>query len=404
MKRFFQSRGFLKFKKNRGAVVASAVIAVYVLIGGWILVSEALAGIGVLEKPWISLGETLERVGPSEQPGIGQAQSYEKRLEDASFLLELADRALASQDVEAALLETRMAELHIAERPPDELRALVARAWTLYDEIWTSDVLADRPTIVADVAALEGVLDELFVVPDGYAGWRYAVRTSLGTDRQGRSILVRALYSIKVAAQIGMVTALISVLFGSLLGAAAGFFGGWVDGLVIWLYSTLSSVPYLVLLVLVAYLFTGGPLDGTLIPVYAAFCLTFWIGPCRVVRGETMKLKELEYVQAATAVGFGRMKILLRHVLPNTAHLMFINFSLLFIGAVKSEVILSFLGLGVKEGSSWGIMISQARQEVIRGFFWQIGTATVFMFGLVLAFNIFTDALQDAFDPKHVEG
>ena len=98
----------------------------------------------------------------------------------------------------------------------------------------------------------------------------------------------------------------------------------------------------------------------------------------------------------------GRGKILIRHILPNTAHLMFINFSLLFIGAIKSEVILSFLGLGVKSGPSWGIMINQSKPEVINGFFWQIGAATVFMFGLVLAFNIVSDAMQDAFDPKHM--
>lgn len=114
-----------------------------------------------------------------------------------------------------------------------------------------------------------------------------------------------------------------------------------------------------------------------------------------------MKLKELEYVQAATTVGFSGMYILVRHVLPNTAHLMLINFSLLLIGAIKSEVILSFLGLGVKSGASWGIMISDSKPEVINGFFWQIGTATAFMFVLVLAFNILSDALQDVFDPKH---
>jgi peptide/nickel transport system permease protein len=139
-----------------------------------------------------------------------------------------------------------------------------------------------------------------------------------------------------------------------------------------------------------------------LIPVYTAFCLTFWIGPCRIIRGEVLKLRELEYVQAATAVGFGRMHILLKHILPNTAHLMFINFSLLFIGAIKAEVILSFLNLGVKNEPSWGVMIQQAKQEVISGFFWQIGAATLFMFILVLAFNVLSDALQDAFDPKHV--
>ena len=105
-----------------------------------------------------------------------------------------------------------------------------------------------------------------------------------------------------------------------------------------------------------------------------------------------------------TAIGFGRFYILMRHILPNTLHLMFINFSLLFIGAIKGEVILTFLGLGLPLGSgaSWGIMISQAKAEVVQGFFWQIGAATFFMFLLVLAFNILSDALQDAFDPKHV--
>jgi peptide/nickel transport system permease protein len=213
---------------------------------------------------------------------------------------------------------------------------------------------------------------------------------------------VRAVYSIKVAILIGLVTSLISVIFGSILGASAAFFGGWVDHIVIWLYSTFSSIPNLVLLTVLVYMFTGSTFDGTLIPVYAAFCMTFWIGPCRLIRGEVLKIRELEYVQAATALGFNRFYILLKHILPNTAHLMFINFSLLFIGAIKSEVILSFLGLGVKKGPSWGIMINQAGQEVINGFFWQIGAATVFMFVLVLCFNILTDALQDAFDPKHV--
>ncbi|MEO1512411.1 MAG: ABC transporter permease subunit, partial [Planctomycetota bacterium] len=137
-------------------------------------------------------------------------------------------------------------------------------------------------------------------------------------------------------------------------------------------------------------------------PLYVAFGVTYWVGPGRVVRGEALKIRELEYVQATTALGFGRGRILLRHVLPNTVHLLFINFSLLFIAAIKGEVILTFLGLGLKDGASWGIMIQQGASQVVNDFFWQIGAATFFMFLLVLAFNIFTDALQDAFDPKHV--
>ena len=107
-------------------------------------------------------------------------------------------------------------------------------------------------------------------------------------------------------------------------------------------------------------------------------------------------------MQAAQALGASRWRILTRHIIPNTSHLMFINMSLLFIGAIKGEVVLTFLGLGLKNGASWGIMISQSKPEVVAGFFWQIGAATFFMFVLVLAFNVLTDALQDAFDPKHV--
>jgi ABC-type dipeptide/oligopeptide/nickel transport system permease subunit len=201
---------------------------------------------------------------------------------------------------------------------------------------------------------------------------------------------------------VGLVVSLIAVSFGSLLGAAAGYFGGIADHLIIWLYSTFSSIPYLVLLVVLAFMFTGSKVEGTLIPLYVAFCLTYWIGPCRVTRGEALKLKALDYVQAANALGATKGRILMRHIVPNTAHLMFINLSLLFIGAIKGEVVLTFLGLGLKEGASWGIMINQSKSEVVSGFFWQIGSATFFMFVLVLAFNVLTDALQDAFDPKHV--
>ncbi len=256
------------------------------------------------------------------------------------------------------------------------------------------------------VEQAEVVIDQIFPHPKGFAGTAFKARQLLGTDRQGRSIFLRTLYSAKIAIQVGVVVGFTAVFFGSILGAAAAFFGGWVDHLVAWLYSTFSSIPQLVLLAVLSFMFLSDALSGFrgLPSLYFAFAMTYWIGPCRVIRGEAMKIKELEYVQAATAIGFGRFYILMRHILPNTMHLMFINFSLLFIGAIKGEVILTFLGLGLPLGSgaSWGIMISQAKAEVVSGFFWQIGAATFFMFVLVLAFNILSDALQDAFDPKHV--
>ncbi len=220
----------------------------------------------------------------------------------------------------------------------------------------------------------------------------------LGTDRQKRSIIERALYSIKIALAVGLVTALVSVFVGTLLGAMAGYFGGWVDSVIVWLFSTVQSIPSLLLLLGLSY--TARQVFGSgLTAVYIAFCSTYWVGPCRVIRGEAMKIRELEYIEAAEAIGLPRLVILIRHVIPNTLHLSFINFSLLFIGAIKSEVILSFLGLGVVGQPSWGLMINAARNQLNKSY-WELGAATVFMFVLVLAFNVFSDGLQDAFDPK----
>ncbi|MEQ8281089.1 MAG: ABC transporter permease [Deltaproteobacteria bacterium] len=245
-------------------------------------------------------------------------------------------------------------------------------------------LLVASGVLATDVNARVG---ERFLAP-GPGHW-------LGTDRQGRDILARALFSTKIAFSVGLVTATVSVTIGTALGAVAGYFGGKVDAAIVWLYSTVQSVPSILLLVAIAYV-AGRGLFG----VYLAFCATFWVGPCRVVRGEAAKIREAQYVEAARALGYGPLRILVAHVVPNTLHLALVSFALAFVGAIKSEVILSYLGLGVQGEPSWGTMINQSRGELINGFFWQIGAASVAMFGLVLAFNVFSDALQDALDPK----
>jgi peptide/nickel transport system permease protein len=389
-RKFLRGRGMRKLRRDRMALVALSVIGVYLLL--------ALAvGLGLLDRE-----EVFGRSGPDNVPGAWGSQDGEKRLSDAEFYIEQLEHASRSAKPDQALAELRFGGLRPAPGTPAEVEARVAAAWKAFDAVADHEELDEDPAVAALLVALEERLDDLYSEPTGFEGLVHDLRLCLGTDRQGRSILFRALYSTKVAVQIGIVAALISVLIGTLLGAAAGYFGGWVDHLVVWLYSTFSSIPWIVLLMVLASMFRGGTYDGTLVPVYAAFCMSFWISPCRVVRGEVMKLKELEYVQAASAIGLGRLRILLKHIIPNTAHLMFINFSLLFIGAIKAEVILSFLGLGVKNEPSWGVMINHAKAEVLNGFFWQIGAATFFMLVLVLAFNILSDALQDAFDPKHV--
>lgn len=303
--------------------------------------------------------------------------------------------------LEPAQLEDRALDILDAADPSDVELFEPERITAIAEA--SGAALADVDERVAErVEAMAPVMDRIFPFPEGAQGIVYRIKLMLGTDVQGRSILLRSLYSSYIAVQVGLVTALVAVAFGGVFGAAAAYYGGWMDHLFNWTYSMITSIPYLVLLAVLSFLFLGSPVEGTLIPLYVAFGVTYWAGPGRVIRGEALKIRELEYVQAATAIGFGRFYILLKHVLPNTAHLLFINFSLLFIAAIKGEVILTFLGLGLKEGASWGIMIDHSKEQVVNDFFWQIGGATFFMFLLVLAFNIFTDALQDAFDPKHV--
>ncbi len=338
-------------------------------------------------------------------------EAFENMCEDAGYVLEdiithledYAEIAPIESDPLAAIDTDSLAESMDALLDYEPMTPMYDQS--AIDQIQAAIDIAGEgidDAVNAKLADIEPILAQLYPVPTGLNGIIYKFRLMLGTDQQGRSIMLRALYSAKIAIQVGLIVSFCAVLFGSIVGAAAGYFGGFIDHIVIWLYSTFSSIPYLVLLVVLSFMFTGSPLEKTLIPLYVAFSLTFWIGPCRVTRGESLKLKSLDYVQAAQALGASKSRILLKHIIPNTSHLMFINSSLLFIGAIKGEVVLTFLGLGLKEGVSWGTMISQSKPEVVSGFFWQIGAATFFMFVLVLAFNILTDALQDAFDPKHV--
>lgn len=413
------SRSLQKFLRHRPALLALMVILIYVGTAAVLLFGSV-----------ITLDDTLEPIAAYSVPGFGRSKNPEMRLRDVEVSLGKIKSALRRSDVEEQLKSVRDGSLVLASMDQTFLQAQIDQAEEIIDSLYEYDDLdivvedktEDADTVLEQLAAVETLTREMFQLPEGRTAEGRRFRLLLGTDRQGRSILLRAIWSIRVAILVGTVTGIVSVTIGTLMGLIAGYFGGWIDHLVNWLYSTFASIPNIVLLIVLSFAFSGGefdtwinswtwglvrklvggPLEESLVPVFIAFCATYWIGPCRVIRGEALKLRELEYVQAAQVLGYGRMRILLRHMLPNVAHLMLINFSLLFIGAIKSEVILSFLGLGVKKGPSWGIMISQSGQQVINGFYWQIGAATLFMFGLVLAFNILSDALQDILDPRHV--
>jgi peptide/nickel transport system permease protein len=427
VRKAWSSRAMRKFRRNRLAMVGLAVIGLYAAIGLWVLGTDALKMFGNTTGWWdvskspllnaLTVQRADEVVAAPDRPAFGITPNPESRVRAIkTYYDEFKKRTTvrtrnkeeADRRIKESLAGIRYAELVPADKSVDEFKAILTSIQEQYDTFSSVENLDKQPELLPQIEKLEQETASLFKQPTGFEKFLYDFRMSLGTDRQGRSIMVRAVYSIKVAIQIGLVVAFLSVLLGSLLGAAAAFFGGWVDMVITWLYSTLSSLPDLVLLGVLVFMFTGSIFDNvdrpylSLVPIYCAMCLTFWIGPCRVIRGEVMKIKELEYVQAARAIGFSRLYILIKHAVPNTLHLMFINFSLLFIAAIKNEVVLSFLGLGVKVGPSWGRMIQESIPQVLTGFYWQIGAATVFMFFLVLAFNIVSDALQDAFDPKHV--
>jgi ABC-type dipeptide/oligopeptide/nickel transport system permease subunit len=219
-----------------------------------------------------------------------------------------------------------------------------------------------------------------------------------GTNILGQDIFERAIFSTKTAFEVGLVVAVISTLLGAILGALAGFFSNsWIDEIVLWAMGVLDSIPFYLFVAAIAY-----ALAGFAYSMHVAMIVTFWTTTARLVRGEVIKLKNFEFVEAARAVGVPQHLIIFRHILPNTFHILLVQSTIVFVGAIKSEVILSFLGLGVKDGVSWGLMIAESTQEVQAGQFANFYAASALLFVLVMAFNMFSDALQDALDPKKV--
>jgi len=188
---------------------------------------------------------------------------------------------------------------------------------------------------------------------------------------------------------------MISIVIGTTLGMIAGYFGGFIDELIVWFYTTFSAIPGIMLLVAIAFILGKGTTT-----VFLSLGLTSWVGLCRIVRAEVMKHKEREYVHAANAIGATHPRKMIKHILPNISHLLIINFTQTFDSAIKAEVVLSFLGLGVAGRPSWGTMIDDSKLELARGVWWQLAAATLAMFLIVLAFNVLGDALRDALDPK----
>jgi peptide/nickel transport system permease protein len=237
-----------------------------------------------------------------------------------------------------------------------------------------------------------------------------------GTDKVGKDVLYLSVKSIRTGLVIGTLTTLVMLPFAIVLGIMAGYFRGWVDDVIQYLYTTLSSIPGVLLIAaailsIQVYIANHPELfetaidraDLRLLALCVILGITSWTGLCRLLRGETLKLREMDYIQAATAFGVDNFTILGRHVLPNVLHIVLIIVVLDFSGLVLAEAVLSHVGVGVDPSTvSWGNMINGARLELAREpvVWWSLIAAFVFMFTLVLAANLFADAVRDAFDPR----
>ncbi len=238
----------------------------------------------------------------------------------------------------------------------------------------------------------------------------------LGTDKVGEDVLYQTLKSVRTGLVIGTLTTLIMLPAAILMGIMAGYFRGWVDDVIQYIYTTLSSIPGVLLIaaaILMLHVYMNNHADEfaslieradlRLLFLCIILGITSWTGLCRLLRGETLKLRELDYVQAAQAFGVGHFTIIARHILPNVLHIVMISVVLDFSGLVLAEAVLSYVNIGVDPTmNSWGNMINSARLEMAREpiVWWSLMAALIFMFTLVLAANLFSDAVRDAFDPR----
>ena len=217
-----------------------------------------------------------------------------------------------------------------------------------------------------------------------------------GTNLLGQDILQRTLFGTATAFEVGLLVTICSTLLGTVLGGLAGWYShGWLDEVILWFKGVLDSIPFYLFAAAIAFALRGSPWA-----MHLAMIITFWTTTARIIRGEVMRIKQREYIEAAQAIGLPGITILFRHVLPNTFHILLVQGTIVFVAAINTEVILSFLGLGIQDGVSWGLMLAESSQEVLAGHFGNFLAAGISLFLLLMGFNLLADSLQDALDTR----
>lgn len=217
-----------------------------------------------------------------------------------------------------------------------------------------------------------------------------------GTNLLGQDILLRTLFGTATAFEVGLLVTACSTLLGAIFGALSGWFShSWLDEIILWLEGVLDAIPFYLFAAAIAF-----ALQGESWAMHLAMIVTFWTTTARIVRGEIMRIKQREFVDAARAIGLPGIAVVFRHVLPNTFHVLLVQATIVFVAAINTEVILSFLGLGIQDGVSWGLMLAESAQEVLAGHFGNFLAAGGSLFILLMGFNLLADAMQDALDMR----
>jgi peptide/nickel transport system permease protein len=318
------------------------------------------------------------------------------RLGLGSFFVVLAFLAVSLASALGLVAADWEREIAVSYAPPGFLRGHSPAPDTTAS---TRDPTSDSPAQATGIEdplreTLEEISKELSGASESQS--RAATRP-LGADKWGRDVLLKVIKGTETSLLVGLSAAVLAVFLGTVFGANAGYFGGRVDAVFNWLYSVLTSIPYLLLILAIAAVL-GQKGTTTVVLILG---LTGWTGIFRLVRAEYLKHKVREYVQAADAIGASDGRRMFVHILPNVSHVVLVQLSLHVVLFIKSEVILSFLGFGVGVDTvSWGSMLNEAQNELLIGKWWQLAAATAAMAVLVTSFSLFTDALRDALDPK----
>jgi peptide/nickel transport system permease protein len=363
------SLAWRRLRSDRVAMVSLVIVAAFLL-------QMALSGTGLIAKDW------AREVGVNYAPPTFQGP-------ESSDGGPAAPGAGPSAAAPAASDEPT--ELPVKDPLADALAAIrgeatkPAAADAGGGESQTVDPLAD---VMADIRA-KGTKAE--------AAEARAPTLPLGGDKWGRDVLKKTIKGSETSIFVGLAAAVVAVFLGTVFGALAGYYGRWLDDFFNWFYSVFTAIPYLLLILAVAAVLQQ---KGTF-TIVLILGLTGWTGVFRLIRGEYLKHKGREYVQAADAIGASHARRMFVHIFPNVSHVVLVQLSILTVAFIKSEVILSFLGFGVPvDVVSWGSMLNEAQNELILGKWWQLAAAGTAMAVLVTAFSLFTDALRDALDPK----